>query len=613
MSPASALPQIRVMKTALRLLPLVLTATALAAEPLPAFPGADGAGLGATGGRGGSVVRVTNLHADGPGSFADAVSAGNRIVVFDVSGVIDLTQGKEGTEKGGSIVIKHPNITVAGQTAPGEGICLKGGSLTISASNVIVRHVRSRRGWIRTGDMGDAIEIKPVAIGVQTDPAGRSAVDFEKIQRKKEERGKQVSKFADLTDIYIDHCSTSWATDENLTVTHAGRTTVSWSIAAEGCDYANPRQTPPNHSEGSLWGSSAPDGRSTMHHMLYAHNRLRNPRTVGGDEVPPVLTFFNNVVYNWSEHPTHTGSQRVHLQWLHSYYKPGPNTPSEVRGTGFEFHGDPLARVYAEGIVMDGTPAATADNRRAVGYDGQKFKKATAADKAAMIVDRPWTALPARMQTAAEAYESVLADAGATLPARDAVDLRIMRGVRAGTGRVIEKETDHPVNDRWPNYRALPSPKDSDADGIPDFWEQQFGLDPKDATDSAKIAGDGYANIEHYFNSTDPRGGSEPVVFIAATVSRARPHDPGEWRITRTGDSTLPLNVPYTVGGDAQPGKDFAALPGSVTIPAGQTSATIPLAALPESRDQAVVVLSLATGAPNRVGCPAQSLIVILR
>lgn len=101
--------------------------------------------------------------------------------------------------------------------------------------------------------------------------------------------------------------------DENLTVTHAGRSTISWCIAAEGLDYANPNQTPPRHSEGGLWGSAASDGRSTLHHVLYAHNRLRNPRTTGGDDVPPVLTLYNNVVYNWSENATHTAKIEHYL------------------------------------------------------------------------------------------------------------------------------------------------------------------------------------------------------------------------------------------------------------------------------------------------------------
>jgi len=205
----------------------------------------------------------------------------------------------KGQKSGGKITIEHPNITIAGQTAPGEGICLKGGALRISADNVIVRHLRSRRGWNHEGDTGDAIELKPHAIGVQTTAVGRTEEDFNKIKVKKEERGKEIQEFADLNHIIIDHCSTSWATDENLTATHAGNSTISWSIAAEGCDYANPKQTPPNHSEGSLGGSCAPDGRSTMHHMLYAHNRLRNPRTTGGSAANRTIAHSSPRISDW--------------------------------------------------------------------------------------------------------------------------------------------------------------------------------------------------------------------------------------------------------------------------------------------------------------------------
>ena len=364
----------------------LLFGSSLLAGDVPAFPGVEGAGAGATGGRGGKVVHVTNLNASGPGSLADAVSEAGRIVIFDVSGIIDLAAGKsakkDGKRAGGKIAVDQPNITIAGQTAPGEGICIKGGAIEIGAGNVIVRYLRSRRGWIREGDMGDAIEAKGKTVGELAVAGGQTQEAFDKRKLKKEERGKFVHEFAATSGVVIDHCSTSWATDENLTCTHVDRATVSWNIAAEGCDYTNPKQTPPNHSEGSLWGSGAPDGRSTMHHMLYAHNRLRNPRTTGGTDLPPVLTLYNSVVYDWSEYPTHTGSERVHLQWLNNYYKPGPDTPENIRSLAFEFHGDPQARVYAVENIIEGSDAATRNNKLAVGWDEHKFKKAGDADRA---------------------------------------------------------------------------------------------------------------------------------------------------------------------------------------------------------------------------------------
>src|SRR3954471_23140225 len=143
-----------------------------------AFPGAEGAGRFATGGRGGDIVHVTNLNASGPGSLADAVSGPDRIVVFDISGIIDLTREKSGAAKGGVVRVEFPNITIAGQSAPGEGICLKGGVLSIAASNVIVRHLRVRRGFVAESDSGDAIEIKPPKAGEQDHAVGRDQATF---------------------------------------------------------------------------------------------------------------------------------------------------------------------------------------------------------------------------------------------------------------------------------------------------------------------------------------------------------------------------------------------------------------------------------------------------
>jgi hypothetical protein len=589
-----------------------------AEDKTPAFPGVEGDGRYTTGGRGGKIVHVTNLSQSGPGSFADAVSEGNRIVVFDISGIIDLTAAREGkkAEKkaGGRISIAQPNITVAGQTAPGEGICIKGGTLHISAGNVIVRYLRSRRGWIREGDTGDGIEAKGETTGEAKTEGGQTSEAFGKRAKKKATRGKYIHEFANTANIVIDHCSTSWATDENLSCTHVDRSTVAWSIAAEGCDYANPKQTPPNHSEGSLWGSGVPDGRATMHHMLYAHNRLRNPRMTGGPSIPPVLTFYNNVVYDWSEYPTHTGSERIHLQWLNNFYKPGPNTPHDIAGLAFGFHGDPDAAIYAGGNVIEGHDANTRDNKLAIAWDPKKFKKATPDEKAKMIVAQPFIGLPSPLQSAPEAYEAVLDDVGATLPARDAVDLRIVNSVRGGNGKIIEKETDFPEDQRWPDYYSLPLPKDTDGDGIPDFWEYQFALNPGDAGDAAAISAGGYANIEHYFNNSDPTGANATIIFVSARVSRATPEkgQAGEWRISRTGDLSKAVEVPYTLGGDAISGEDFEALPGTVTIPSGQRNVKITLNPLKTAHDNRTVILNLPTEKTAlKVGCPASSLVVI--
>lgn len=578
-----------------RLLPMLLAVPVLAqtpATPPLAFPGALGPAAHITGGRGGELYVVTNTHASGPGSLAEGVSKGNRIIVFAVSGLIDLTERKKDKLNGGEIRITEPNVTILGQTAPGEGICLKGGVLSIEASNVIVRHLRSRRGFIREADAGDAIEVKPPVSDELATAGGRSQEVFDKTAQKKKERGKEIKTFAPLSDILIDHCSTSWATDENLTCTHADRSTVQWCIAAEGLDYANPKQTPANHSEGSLWGSAAPNGTSLLHHTLYAHNRLRNPRSTGGSDQPPVLTLANTVVYNWSELATHTGSEVVLVNWLGNYYKPGPDTPADIAATGFTFSVSPDARLHASGNVFTASPEATKDNRLAVAY-ASKLRKLTDDERQRMIVDRSFgPSIP--VEPADGALSSILEDGGATLPSRDSVDLRILRSVRDGTGRIIGKETDLPEDQRWPDYHSQPAPADADRDGLPDAWQQQFNV-----KGAMTISATGHAMIEHYANNTDPTGGSKPVVHVQTLVSRSTTTDPGVWKITRSGDLSRPLAVEFHLSHTGW---------GGAAIPADQASTTFTLR---DGTPGASIVLSLLPGDSYAVGCPSQSLVVV--
>ncbi len=523
---------------------------------IPAFPGAEGAGAQASGGRAGSVYRVTNLNTSGPGSFADAVSRPNRIIVFTVSGTIDLGTGGKSKR---ALVIAQPNLTIEGQTAPGEGICIRGGSLRIAASNVIVRHLRIRRGSNTLGDMGDAINVK-----------------------------------GDLENVILDHVSTSWATDENLTLTVANRVTAQYSIAAEGLDYFNPNQSPNRHSEGSLFGSQTPGGAMTIHHSLYAHNRLRNPRTTGGGSPPPHLDFRNNVIYDWKEFASHTGNEAVELNLVNNYYKPGPSTGVEggpAAHTIFTFMSPEAHRLYAAGNVLHGDPTRSVDNWQAIGY-AHKGKPAEG-----LRSDSPVLTPAVTTSSALEAFETVLAEAGATLPARDAVDLRIVNDVRHGSGAVINFETDISPAGRWQVYHSLPSPADSDGDGIPDYWQEQFSLPKNSAMQDTD--GDGYTNIEEYANNTDPRGGSQPLVYISAGISRAYREGgrPGELLVHRTGPADAALVVRYRIGGAAE----------SLTIAAGHTAAAIPVA--PGSGDS--VVASVEPGEGYHLGCPRAAMVVI--
>jgi hypothetical protein len=578
---------------------------ALNCAAVPAFPGAEGPGAGASGGRGGTVYHVTSLQADGPGSLADAVSRPNRIVVFDVSGMIDLTTTKDGKASGGRLRITQPNLTLAGQTAPGEGICLKGGALTVDASNVIIRHLRVRRGFVAEGDTGDAVEMNP------KDP-GYVKPKFKGTDKDRaKERLAAGEQLKPVTDVIFDHVSASWATDENFTLSgHIDRVHAQYCFIAEALDYTNPKQTPQNHAFGSLFGGAGADTRVGMHHSIFAHHRRRTPQCSAGDGsgMPPVVVDFrNNIVYDSIEAFSHTGGHPIRLNFVNNYYKPGPGSGEHLRGKWFTIQKSPDSQLHAAGNFIFGNPVATADNWQGILYEKQvDFTPA-------MVVVKEFEVPHITTQSAEEAFESDLQNAGATLPSRDAVDSRVAQEIRTGTGKVIQLETDFPADQRWPDYRLLPAPKDSDGDGLPDFWEKQFGLNPGDASDSAKLSG-GYANIEHYFNNTDPDGGTAPVVFVSASTSRARANrgQPGEWRVTRTGDTAAPLTVRYTLGGDAEPGKDFAPLTGAVTIPAGRSFAAIPLAPLPGARDNKTAVITLTASRPDfHIGCPSQSLVVI--
>ena len=536
---------------------------ASAPHRLPAFPGAEGAGAFATGGRGGSVYRVTNLNPDGPGSLADAVSRPNRIIVFTVSGTIDLTRGSG--KHAVSIKIAQPNITIEGQSAPGEGICIKGGGIHVGAGNVIIRYLRVRRGFIAKGSSGDAIDIK-----------------------------------GDFENVIVDHVSASWSTDETITLTHANNVTAQYSIAAEGLDYYNPEQSPFRHSEGSLFGTQTPGGHMTVHHMIYAHNRLRNPRTTGHDGagMPPILEARNNVIYDAKEYTSHTGSQPVYLNWINNYYKDGPSTGiegGEVKQVIFTFMKSPLSRMYLSGNYVDGSPERTANNWLAVVYrnEGQT--------EGAIRVDKPFDAPAVTTQPALAAYETVLAEAGCTLPSRDAVDARIVRDIREGTGAVVNFETDIPEPGRWQTYHSLPAPRDSDGDGIPDYWEEQFGLDKANPADAMLDSdGDGYSNIEKFLNNTDPRGGSTPIVYISASGSRAYRQDghAGELRFSRTGATDQALDVRYTVSGSP---------PRIITIPPGARYATLPV---PPAKED-LVIATLQQDAAYHIGCPISALVAV--
>ncbi|MBL8219647.1 MAG: hypothetical protein JNL62_10475 [Bryobacterales bacterium] len=401
-----------------------------------AFPGAQGFGAQTPGGRGGAVVFVHNLNDAGPGSLRAALETkGPRIVLFRVAGIIDLKS---------PLAITEPFLTIAGQSAPGGGICLRGADVRIETHDVIVRHLR-----VRTGDIG-ARERDGLAIGGES-------------------RG-----------VIIDHCSVSWAIDENLSPSGAiADVTVQWSIIAEGLNRSV------HHKGAHGYGTLARAvGGVTFHHNLWAHNQGRNPRLGDNYAKPPFPVFDvrNNVIYNAGG--SNVVGDELTVNYVGNYFKPGPDT--HVRNGIFGPTDKAKLRFFVQGNVMEGMPDLTADARKLFA-------------RAVEMLSAPADAPPIEEQTAQQAYESVLARAGATLLKRDTVDTRIVEDVRSGGGAIIDSQWEV---GGWPVYEQARPPRDTDRDGMPDDWEVARKLNPRNAADGPKDRdGDGYTNIEEYLNS----------------------------------------------------------------------------------------------------------------
>jgi pectate lyase len=438
---------------------MALMVSAVHARTVPAFPGAEGFGSVTKGGRGGAVIAVTNLNDSGPGSLRAAVeSQGPRTVVFRVSGTIELKS---------RLSILHPHITIAGQTAPGDGITLRGQQVQISADEVIIRYIRFRMGD-ETGTNGDAI-------------TGR----YNK-------------------NIILDHISSSWGTDEVLSLYHNSYVTIQYSIISEAIGNGV------RHKFGGIWGSNY----SSYHHNLLAHNDSRNPRFASG---AGHVDFRNNVIYNWGYNSTYGGEKQEQgnpkfnfsiINIVANYYKPGPATRPNVRSRivgpstrdGAADHG----HWYVSNNFVEGSPQVTADNWLGVESSRPDIIENLRLGSGFWLAE-PWPAMPIAQESAEEACKSVLARAGASLK-RDAVDARIVDEVRSGTATygngIINSQRDV---GGWPELRNLPAPADTDGDGMPDWWEIKYGLNPNDPADAkGDRNGSGYTNIEEYLNGTDP-------------------------------------------------------------------------------------------------------------
>jgi formylglycine-generating enzyme required for sulfatase activity len=441
----------------------------------PAFPGAEGFGMYTQGGRGGKVFVVTTLEdcdvSKGgkpmPGSLRAAIEADEpRIIVFRVGGTIELKR---------SLQINHPHLTIAGQTAPGGGICLKGDAVYIAnGHDMILRYLRIRPGDLRKG------EIDGFCI------FGGS-------------------------DIILDHCSVSWSIDECLSTQQAENTTIQWTMIALPLNRSF-------HPKGAHGLGSLIDGPSNIsfHHDIYAHSVTRNPRPA--DNV--LLDFRNNVIYDWGDKCGYNAGDPVRMNYVGNYLKPGPCTEPNARRLAFHFSGP--AKAYVAGNVMEGYDEVKADNWLMMWYPGGLRGQAL---RQKVGLDNPLPILPVTTTSAEVAYQQVLEGCGATLPKRDRIDELVVEQIRTGTGKIIDSQDDV---GGWPELEAGVAPVDSDSDGIPDEWEKSRGLNPNDPSDSSQLSkdGSGYANIEVYINSLipAPAGGwpTPPAVNVAEVLSQAK-------------------------------------------------------------------------------------------
>lgn len=432
---------------------------------LPAFPGAEGFGADTKGGRGGRVIQVTSLEDSGPGTLREACTAdGPRIVVFQVGGTITLQT---------QIAIENPFITIAGQTAPGDGILLRKGQsgvtpVRISTHDVVLRGIRIRTGDSAAQKQTDCLEI------YNTDPGDN------------------------CYNIVIDHCSFSWSTDENLAIMGryiGGRgadntlaknwdrenttrdVTVQWCINSEGL------LTPEiKKSRGALIKFI----RSfSYHHNLMAHNAApRNPRLQG--HVDTIKDVVNNVIYNTSRYGTGP-SDHVRFNYVGNYQKSGSDT-QESYSVGSYGKPSPFT-VYLKGNYHSDRRTSDRQDERLV-LEPLYWEQ---------VVAIPYPTPPVRTTTAPQAYEEVLKYAGCIIPRRDSVDERIIEEVRAGTGRIKTSVRD---TGGYPKLTGGVPPKDADRDGMPDAWETRHGLDPVNGADGNQDRdGDGYTNVEEYINS----------------------------------------------------------------------------------------------------------------
>ena len=485
----TTLKQIRTMLAAILLCLASITA---AQDRTPAFPGAEGFGRYVTGGRGGNVYHVTSLADDGSeGTLRWALGkSGAKTIVFDVSGTIHLQS---------ALNISIGNVTIAGQTAPGDGICVADYPVAIKANNVIVRYMRFRLGnnnvLVNGADGWDAF-----------------------------------GGF-DQQDWMIDHCSVSWSIDECLSVLGNKNTTVQWCLVAQSL--VNSGHSKGAHGYGGNWGGSG----ASFHHNLIAHHGSRTPRlgprpTTQLDER---MDMRNNVIYNFGGNGCY-GGEGMNVNIVNNYYKPGPGTPTDKKGyriAGIGVRTNSYVETYPDyapalhlwgkyyvagnynskysNVNNDNWTYGIINQVDANSCDGTF----TAETKDSIKLTEPIGFLLTTTHSAEDAYERVLDFAGACLN-RDSFDALMVSDTKNGTatytgeglskGFVNSQDDNKPADaddswSAWPILNSKDAPKDTDGDGMPDEWELANALDATDPNDGKTIGADGYSNLENYLNS----------------------------------------------------------------------------------------------------------------
>ena len=418
-------------------------------QALPAFPGAEGYGSTTVGGRGGTVIEVTNTNSTGTGSFRDACGKTYpRIIVFRTGGTILLTN---------DIYITSPYVTIAGQSAPGDGICIRGAALRIGTHDVVVRNLRFRVGDDPNGP----------------NPENRDGIGIE-------------PPSTNSSNIILDHCSVSWAIDGSIDI-YGHEVTVQWCNISEALH--NSLHPAGAHSTGLLIGDGLQTTNQSVHHNYMAHDNGRTPLLKGATRTEVV----NNVMYNWGTWGGATtadpeGSGPLAANWTFNYFKAGTNT-ADGRPIMLAANTSTNSRFFVDGNIGPYRPADTGDDWLLVLALGSTSVCRTNAP--------PVAGAGITTTSATNAYDAVLAGVGA-FP-RDVIDVRLIQDVRNGTGKIIDSQTQV---GGWPVYNPGTPPVDTDHDGMPDAWEIAHGLNPNDPADGKTDRDlDGYSNVEEYLNS----------------------------------------------------------------------------------------------------------------